>query len=394
MKNKKKILFLMPSFGCGGVESTFLSLLNTIDRNKYEITLMLIDKKGDFFNKLPSDVLVKDVYIPERERGIFFGKKNILLSYLKKLHFLKAIRFYRYNMKFSLSENRTKNYQYFKQISHTIPIVKEEYDLAIDYFGYASFTTFYLAEKIQAKKKVSWLHSIMSRFDPKAFEECYKKIDIIYACSKMVKEDFETIFPSINNVQLFYNIINPLEIKEKANLKGGFNDKYEGIRILTVGRICHEKGIDVAAKTYNLLKKNGYNIRWYIIGNGSNVDINKIKKILLKKEDFVFLGIKDNPFVYMKQCDIYVQPSRFEGYCTTTNEARIVGCPIVMTNVSGANEQVINGVNGYIVEGSVTSLYNAITTLIDSNEIRKKFKENLKLIDYDTRNEVNKLLNL
>ena len=93
----------------------------------------------------------------------------------------------------------------------------------------------------------------------------------------------------------------------------------------------------------------------------------------------------------MEQCDIYVQPSRFEGYCTTTNEARIIGCPIVMTNVSGASEQIENGKTGYIVESDELSLYNAITKLLDSKELIDQFKENLKLLDCDTRNEVNKL---
>ncbi len=391
---KKKILFLMPYFGCGGVESTFLSLLNILDREKYEITLMLLENKGDFLDKLPPDILIKKIHIPEKEMGIFFGKKKFFLSYIKKLHFYKALKFYVYNKKFSLSEDRTKNYNYFQRINYCIPCVEEEYDLAIDYFGYATFTTFYLTEKIRAKKKVTWLHSIMSRFNPQAFEACYKKVDIIFACSKMVKEDFEIMFPSLNNVQIFYNIIDPLSIKKKSNLPGGFNDEYNGIRILTVGRICHEKGIDIAAKVFNLLKKNGYNIRWYIIGGGSNTDINKVKDIIIEKEDFIFLGIKANPFVYMKQCDIYVQPSRFEGYCTTTNEARIVGCPIVMTNVSGANEQIKNGKDGCIVECEVNRLFNAIKNLIDSDNVRKQFKENLKLLDCDTSKEVDKLYKL
>ncbi len=88
------------------------------------------------------------------------------------------------------------------------------------------------------------------------------------------------------------------------------------------------------------------------MGNGSDIEKeNVIKKVNpLNRADFIFLGIKENPYVYMKQCDIYVQPSRFEGYCTTTNEARILGCPIVMTDVSGAEEQLENGKTGLIVE--------------------------------------------
>lgn len=391
---KKKILFLMPYFGCGGVESTLLSLLDMMDRNKYDITLMMLQNKGDFLYKIPENVKINNIKIPEKEKGIFFGKKKVFFSYLKKLQFIKLIKFLLYNSSFSLTENRTKNFEYFEMISDSIPNIDEEYDIAIDYFGYATFTTFFLSEKINAKKKVSWIHSIMSRFDPVAFKKYYEKMDIIFACSQMVKEDFEKIFPTINTVEVFYNIINPIEIRKKSLKNGGFEDDYSGTRILTVGRICHEKGIDIAARTYNLLREKGYNIRWYIIGSGSKEDIDSIKEIICDKENFIFLGIQDNPYVYMKQCDIYVQPSRFEGYCTTTNEARIIGCPIVMTNVSGANEQINNGENGFIVESNENSIFNAVKTMMDSEDIINKFRVNIQKIDCDTRNEIKKIENL
>lgn len=388
---KKKILFLMPYFGCGGVESTLLSLLDMMDRNKYDITLMMLQNKGDFLYKLPENVKINKIKIPEKEKGIFFGKKKVFFSYLKKLQFIKLIKFLLYNRSFSLTENRTKNFEYFEMISDSIPNIDEEYDIAIDYFGYATFTTFFLSEKINAKKKVSWVHSIMSRFDPVSFKKYYEKMDIIFACSQMVKEDFEKIFPTINTVEVFYNIINPIEIRKKSLKNGGFEDDYSGTRILTVARICHEKGIDIAARTYNLLREKGYNIRWYIIGSGSKEDIDSIKEIICDKENFIFLGIQDNPYVYMKQCDIYVQPSRFEGYCTTTNEARIIGCPIVMTNVSGANEQINNGENGFIVENDENSIFNAVKTMMDSEDIINKFRINIQKIDCDTRNEIKKI---
>lgn len=388
---KKKILFLMPYFGCGGVESTLLSLLDMMDRNKYDITLMMLENKGDFLYKLPENIKISKIEIPEKEKGIFFGKKKIFFSYLKKLQIIKLLKFIFYNYSFSLTEDRTKNFEYFEMICDSISGIDEEYDIAIDYFGYATFTTFFLSEKITAKKKVSWIHSIMSRFEPYAFKKYYEKMDIIFACSQMVKEDFEKMFPTINNVKVFYNIINPIEVRKKSLKNGGFEDDYSGTRILTVGRICYEKGIDIAARTYNLLREKGYNIRWYVIGSGSKEDIDSIKEIICDKENFIFLGIQDNPYVYMKQCDIYVQPSRFEGYCTTTNEARIIGCPIVMTNVSGANEQIINGENGFIVESNENCIFKAIKKMLDSEDIINKFRINIQKIDCDTRNEIKKI---
>ena len=110
-----------------------------------------------------------------------------------------------------------------------------------------------------------------------------------------------------------------------------------------------------------------------------------------KKENFCFLGIKDNPYTYMQQCDIYVQPSRFEGYCTTTNEARIIGCPIVMTNVSGAEEQISDGITGYIVDTTGEAIFEGIKRMIDNPEIREKMIKNIKNINADTTSEMDKL---
>lgn len=393
---KSKVLIIMPYLECGGVESTLLSLLDTLDLKRIEITLLLLEKRGAFIEKISSHIQIKTIEIPEKEKGIFMGKKKMLLSYLKNGQIWKIPKFIIYNYNKKLSEDRSLNAAYFHQISESIPPLEEVYDLAIDYFGYATFTTFYLAEKVKAKKKVTWLHSIFSRFQPQAFEEWYKKMDIIFACSQMVKKDFESIFPTIKTVTVFYNIINPELIRKKAELPEGFEDEFTGIRILTVGRICHEKGIDIAAQVYNLLKNSGYNIRWYIIGDGSNIDKENVANIVdpCNKEDFIFLGIKDNPYVYMKQCDIYVQPSRFEGYCTTTNEARILGCSIVMTNVSGAEEQLENGKTGLIVEEDDNAIYVAIKQFIEYPDFRKSVRENLKNIECDTRKEVRKIYKL
>mgnify|MGYP000009226136 FL=1 len=393
---KSKVLIIMPYLECGGVESTLLSLLGVLDAKRVEITLLLLEERGTFIEKVPSHIQIKTINIPEKEQGIFMGKKKMLLSYLKSGKIWKIPKFILYNYNKKLSEDRASNAKYFHQISASIPLLEEEYDLAIDYFGYATFTTFYLAEKVKAKKKVTWLHSIFSRFQPQAFEEWYKKMDVIFACSQMVKKDFESIFPTIQTVKVFYNIINPQLIRKKADFSGGFEDQFSGIRILTVGRICHEKGIDIAAQAYNLLKNAGYNIRWYIMGNGSDIEKeNVIKKVNpLNRADFIFLGIKENPYVYMKQCDIYVQPSRFEGYCTTTNEARILGCPIVMTDVSGAEEQLENGKTGLIVEKESSAIYDAVKQFIEYPDFRKKVKENLKSIESDTRQEVRKIYEL
>lgn len=395
---KKKILFILPYLWCGGVESTFLTLINEFDFNKADVTLLLLKNEGVFSERVPKDVKIELIEVPEHERGVFLGKKNELKLLLKKGAIWKVPEFLLYNRHTTISENRVEMAAYFDRIKDDFRCLKEEYDIAIDFFGFATFTTFFLAEKVNAKVKVSWLHTIMSRLHPESFEKWYKKMDVIYACSKMVKDDFESVFPDIGTVALFYNIINPNLIVDRANEDGSIEGwETARINILTVGRISEEKGIDLAVEAYRKLISDGYPVAWYFVGGYQEKD----KEILLEKcitpdekENIHFLGMKQNPYIYMKKCDIYVQPSRFEGYCTATNEARIIGCPIVMTDVSGAREQIDDRLTGRIVESTSEEIYLAVKELIEHPELMKMYKNNLKNVNCDTRSEVGKLFEL
>lgn len=380
MINRKiKLAIIMPYLSCGGVESTLLSLLNVLDRKKYDIDLLLLERKGSFLSRLPEDIKIKEITIPNKEKGVFFGKKKQIKKYLLRGEFVRAFCATVHNVQYTISENRQKNVEYFDFVEKSIPEDSDIYDVAIDYFGYATFTTFYLAEKINAKLKISWLHSILSRFHPEAFIKYYEKIDMFFAVSEMVKADFLAMFSTIHNVKVFHNVIDIELIKRKALETGGFSDNYSGVRILTVGRITHEKGSDLAYETMKKLVDEGYAIRWYMIGEGEDREkISLQLKGTKYEEHFCFLGLQQNPFPYMRQCDIYVQPSRFEGYCTTTNEARILGCAVITTDVSGAREQFKDGVTGLIVQIDIDEIYNAVKKMINNPQFRKMLKENLR----------------
>lgn len=394
---KKKILFIMPHFTCGGVESALLSLLDVIDREKYEISLLLLLEAGEFIERIPKDIKILRIQIPEKEQGVFLGKKNQLKNYLKRGKFIKAFTSLIYNSKTKITSNRLELVNYFSRISDTIPTLEGEYDIAVDYFGYVNFTTFYLSEKVNAKIKVSWLHTVFSNINPQPFLPYYKKMDRIFAVSQMVKDDFETVFPMLDNVEVFYNIIDPESIREKSLTEKGFDDDYKGLRILTVGRISPEKGQDLAINALKRLIADEFDVRWYFIGGGEEQHIDEISSVLTeqeKQEHLCFLGMKDNPFPYMRQCDIYVQPSYVEGYCTTTNEARIVNCPIVTTDVSGAREQFVNEQTALIVDISEDGIYQGVKRLIEHPEMRKTLKENLKTLDFGASKELKKLFGL
>lgn len=218
--------------------------------------------------------------------------------------------------------------------------LKEIAEKCDTFYGYGYFLTGYMAEKIKAKKKATWLHDE----DFVWFRNVKKyadKFDRIFAASEAVKNSFIQRFPELKEkTEVFYNAIDTNLIIEKSlcpcdeRLTGNFI-------ILTVGRLHNQKGYDIAIKTARLLKAAGVPFKWYAIGAGKEKE--KLEKLIEKcgvKDCFFLLGRRDNPYVYMRQCDLYVQPSRHEGYVITLVEARTLGLPIVASDIPSSRGSV------------------------------------------------------
>ena len=153
---------------------------------------------------------------------------------------------------------------------------------------------------------------------------------------------------------------------EQAQDGQGFEDDFDGIRILTVGRLSEEKGQDIVPDILKKLKSAGYNVRWYLLGGG-NLEINIKQKIeeLNLQNDLILLGKKINPYPYYQECDVYVQTSRHEGFCITVAEAKIFNLPIVATDVVGIRDQLKNK-NELVVQRNIESIYQGIITMINT----------------------------
>ena len=173
-----------------------------------------------------------------------------------------------------------------------------------------------------------------------------------------------------------------------------FDEGYKGTKIVTVGRLSKEKGQDIAIKVLCKLRKDGYDVRWYCIGDGNYR--NEYEILIEKyglKDDFILLGAKSNPYPYMAKADIYVQTSRHEGYCLTLAEAKCLSKPIVTTNFIGAYEQIEDGHTGFIVGCNEEELYIKIKYLLDNKIEQDKLRENLSSNNFDTKEEIQKLFN-
>ncbi|NHC43328.1 glycosyltransferase, partial [Bacillus sp. MM2020_1] len=271
--------------------------------------------------------------------------------------------------------------------------LNEEYDFAVAYDGPNDFISYFVWKKISSKRKIQWIHFDITKigFNRKFASKVYSKFDKVFVVSKEAKKKFIDLLPNLKEkADVFLNVASPKTIYNQAKEGTGFTDTFDGLRILTVGRLSDEKGQDLAIHVLARLVKDGYKVKWYCLGEGNSRGKYEslIKKYKLENK-FILLGTDPNPYPYMDQCNIYVQPSRHEGYCITLMEARYLGKPIITTCFTGANEQIINGETGIIVGVNEDEIYQALVKLINNKEFRKKLKRNLAKELSDKKQKVN-----
>lgn len=391
---KKKILFMVSSMNIGGVEKSLLSLLAVISKEKYEITILTLDKKGGFLEYIPNNVkLIEAEWFKYIKPIIMDTPQNIIKRYIKNYEFIKIPSFIYSYFK---SKKINDRYIYYKHVLKSIPECKEKYDVAIAYAGPTEIIDAYISHKVKAEKKIAWVHFDISKhkINKKLYNNLYERFDKIFAVSNECKKKLDEIIPAVRNKsEVLFNIVSEDLINEMSESYVDFDDNYKGIKIITVGRLSKEKGQDLAIKALAKLKKDRYDVKWYCIGEGnSRREFEQLIKEYNLENNFLLLGSTSNPYPYIKNADIYVQTSRHEGYCLTLAEAKALNKPIVTTDFIGAYEQIKNNENGIIVSCNENDLADAIRKLIDEKEICSKFSNKLREEKIDTTNEIKKLL--
>jgi glycosyltransferase involved in cell wall biosynthesis len=390
---KKKILFMLSSMNIGGVEKSLLSLLTVIPKEKYDITVLLLEKTGGFLDHIPSWVTVLEAsWYTSIKPFIMDPPQRTLKFFLNNKQYLKAVSF---TSVYLYSKNRDNRYLFYKYILRNVPNNNAYYDLAIAFQGPTDIIDFYIANKVNAKKKVSWIHFDVTKhkINNKLYNKLYRSFDDIFIVSEGAKRALVNVIPSVNSkASVIGNIVSASLINKMAEAQVDFDKEFTGMKIVTVGRLSQEKGQDIAIKTMRKLKDDGYNIKWYCIGDGKarNDYENLIEEYNLQ-ESFILVGATPNPYPYIAKSDIYVQTSRQEGYCISLAEARILRKPIVTTNFIGAYEQIKDGNTGFIANNQ-EDLYQKIRYLLDHLTMRSYLYNNLSKTNVDTTTEINKFL--
>jgi glycosyltransferase involved in cell wall biosynthesis len=397
---KKKLLFIGIIMNSAGTEKSFLSFVNSLDFDKYDADLILAKNEGLFMPLIDKRVNVK--FMPEfGELFLLSGSNafhNLFNTFVKKnplTLFEIAPYFCRFVFK-KKQKTETAIKLFIKMMGKMTP-VEEEYDAAVAYWG--DRTMFYMIDKVpNAKKKIAWMHFEYSdeKYDAAVYSDYYKKCDKIVNVSTAVDDALKAKFPEITDKCLVIeNIQSPDFIRKRGLEQDSFPDRehFKGLRILTIARISEQKGLDMIPEILARFKRDKYNIRWYIIGDGDEHIKEQVVNLALQHnvaEMLIFLGTTLNPYPFMRDCDIYAQPSRFEGKPISVEEAKIMRCPIVCANYVSAREQLADGRFGRVAEIDPESLYQNIKEMIDNPELRENFVNTLSGENFGNEGEIQK----
>ena len=406
----KRIFIAIHYLEIGGVERSLIGLLNALDYTKYEVDLFVYEHRGEFMKLIPKEVHllpeIKSYAAIEKPmvQALKEGQIGVVAGRL-----LSKLQYALYKRKHHPKED-SGLFQYVADcVNPVLPSLKHlgEYDLAISFLTPHNV----VRDKVKAKRKYSWIHTDYTTISVNVKKELpvWAAFDKIFAVSEDVKKTFIQVFPSLKNkIEVFENILSPKFIREQARINDNVNanlDKRkkelsfplsfsieDGLRFLSVGRYTTAKNFDNVPIICKLLVNKGLKFKWYIIGFGGDEALirSNIEKAGMQ-DVCILLGKRENPYPYMKACDFYILPSRFEGKAVTVREAQILCKPVIITNYATSGSQVKNGVDGVIVPQENEQTAEGIYTFVQDKALQDQIVNYLQTHDYGNENEVRKL---
>lgn len=396
----KKIFIIHSNMEIGGAETSLLGLLKSIDYKNYKVDLLLLNPVGELIDMIPKQVRILREY--SEYRNLLLPIKDVIKN--------KKIRIVIGRLRGKLKANRenkklnntgdlcylTKEYSH-KYAIKSLPNIKGKYDLGISFID----PHYILEKKVEAKVKLGWLHTDFSRINVNKEEDIkmWDGCDYIVSVSDSCKNSFDEKYPQLREKSIVIENILPLEYVEKQSnaidVSNEILKKNDVINICSIGRFSNQKNFDNVPNIAKQIIDQGYKIRWFIIGYGADEELIKRK---IKEENVIanviVLGKKDNPYPYLKTCDIYVQPSRYEGKAVTVREAQMLNKPVVITNFATSDSQLKNGIDGIIVPMDNEGCAKGIISIINDVNLRNKLIFGTKENDYSNKSEIDKIYNL
>lgn len=371
---KNKVIFRSGSLRMGGLERVLIEVLQTIDREKFDIYLVIDDDCGEeniFEKDIPKDIkyffLKSEEMIRETEK-YKARKKNIMYKLMYNLMMEKENRIMYKNMQ-----------QILKELG--------EIDLIVDFDAGASK----YIEKLDIKKKIVWIHNSIPNLKKKGskikrFGKRLEKYDRVIAICDEMKEEIENIYPNLNGkVSRIYNPFNFERIEKLMNDESELTT--EQIKMLNedyciaIARLDNvQKDFLTLVRAYKNVKDSGIQDKLYIIGDGPSKEeiINEIKKLNLE-ENIKLVGLSKNPYVWLKKSKLFVHSSKYEGLPTVLIEALICNKMIISSNCPTGPKEILKGEScGKLFKvGDTEELGNYLVEFLSSEENREKYEKNV-----------------
>ncbi len=358
-----RAIFVIDSLSCGGAERSLLSLLPLIDYECYAVDVMIVQRGGVFEQYLPKEVHI--VPVCRRAKGIVW-LCQIYFSLLWRVQKMLGVRWHGAETQWTA-------------MRATYAPSATRYDVAIAY--QQGFPTYYVATKVRTAKRYAWINVDMRKagYRESFNRKYYDKMDACVAVSDGLREMLlQSTYVDGQRLRVIYDIVNVALIRRMAE-EQGFNDSLPvgTLRLVTVGRMTPPKNYPLAVATAQRLKEQGLAFRWYFVGDGSQR--NEVETMIAEQgltNEVVLLGMRPNPYPFMREADIYVQTSAFEGFCLTLCEARLLHKPVVTTNFPVAYNQITDGQNGLLAAMTAESLAEKILLLAHDGHLRKHLVAN------------------
>lgn len=386
---KKKLLFVMMHLHMGGAERSLVNLLSEINYNQYEVDLLLIKKEGDLIRQLPKEVNLIDTP---------YELKAVYCNSIDSIRGVKYFLMRGMSVAYSNIKNKIKRCdltairwnQFYKGL---IPQFEKKYDVAIAYLTGPSM--YYVADKVNAGKKIVFYHSDYIASNAMVNQPTdlpyFEKFDLIPTISEKCRDSLRAVFPKMESkFVVIPNITSTRLIKMRA--EENYPTEYEGMHniICSVGRLSSEKGFDLAARAAAVLKRKGINFFWCIVGEGN--ERKKLQEIIKNnglESNFVLLGVRDNPYPYIKNADVIVQPSRFEGKSMVLDEAKILAKPIVATAYTTVRDQ-LNDKEGIVIGMTPEEIAEGVQKMLENEGLRNEISDYLRQRNYGNIEEMKK----
>lgn len=379
----------------GGAETALVGLLNALDPARVDVDLFLYDHRGEMMQFIPEWVnllpqipkySVLERPIVELVKRGFWDIAAARMS-AKLIGKLTNVPSFSMDVFTSLFTNKL------------LPTIcpQKKYDLAISFLTPHT----YVKNKVVAKKKIAWIHTDYTIYPiAKNVERpIWCSYNYIASISNDVTRTFLQVFPTLApKIMEIENILSPAFVRKRAELEDTDKEfrQTDKISLLSIGRYSEQKNYDnVPDICKRLINKTKLNIKWYIIGYGGDEALirQKIKEAGME-EHVILLGKRSNPYPYIKACDIYVQPSRYEGKSVTVREAQMLCKPVVVTNYPTAPSQIRSGIDGVIVPMDNEGCAHGLAEVICDKSLQERIIAHLKTHDYGNESEVDKIYEL